>query len=276
MTTAPPAARDIDDIVDDLLVRAGAVGRFPTPVEEIVAAAGLAEAQDYVLTEEAIAQAPAQLRELLRSSREKILGLVDRRERVIHVSPTITHGGRRSFVKLHEVTHHVLPWQRELVYADDDDSLSPSVRAQFEREANYGAAALLFQGSQFDESIVQLPVRLESIDMLAGLFGASFRATARRYGERHSRAVLIAAFDGGEGGRWQRREVSASPEWRRRFGTPAWPGLMTEDRFPVLAHVRQGSQATVTWRDQNGESAQVRVAGRAGAKWASYLLLTVA
>lgn len=275
MTTAPPAARDIDGIVEGLLERAGAVGRFPTPVDEIVVAAGLVESLDYVLTDEAIAQAPAQLRDLLRSGRDKILGLVDRRERVIHISPSIDHPGRRSFVKMHEVAHHVLPWQRELVYADDDDSLSPSVRAQFEREANYGAAALLFQGSQFDESITQLPVSLDSIDMVAGVFGASFRATARRYGERHARAVLIAALEGGEDGRWQRREVSVSPEWRRRFGTPAWPGVMTEDRFPVLEHVRQGSQAKARWRDQNGQIAEVNIAGRAGAKWASYLLLTI-
>lgn len=275
MTTAPPAAGDIDEIVERLLERAGAVGRFPTPVDDLVAAAGLAESQDYVLTDEAIAQAPAQLRDLLRSGRDKILGLVDRRERVIHISPSIDHPGRRSFVKMHEVAHHVLPWQRELVYADDDDSLSPSVRAQFEREANYGAAALLFQGSQFDRSITQLPVRLESIDMLAGVFGASFRATARRYGERHSRAVLLAAFEGGQGGRWQRREVSASVQWQRRFGMPAWPGVMTEDQFPVLAHVRQGSQGAVRWRDQDGQAAEVSVAGRAGAKWASYLLLAI-
>ena len=56
------AADDISRRVDRLLRAADAYGRFLTPVDDIVAAAQLSYADDYVLDESAIRKAPAYLR----------------------------------------------------------------------------------------------------------------------------------------------------------------------------------------------------------------------
>jgi hypothetical protein len=130
------SAGEINRQVDRLLRAADAYGRFPTPVEDIISAAELAESGDYVLDESLIKKAPLALRRLLRSARSKILGLVDRRARVIHVSPHIEHDGKRRFIKLHETVHDLLPHQSALLYADDHETLSPSTTLLFEREAN--------------------------------------------------------------------------------------------------------------------------------------------
>ena len=50
-------------------------------------------------------------------------------EREIHLDPSIDHPGQIAFKTLHEVTHDILPWQRELGYADDDATLSPATRS---------------------------------------------------------------------------------------------------------------------------------------------------
>jgi len=108
------AADEISRQADRLLRAADAYGRFPTPVDDLVRASQLSEASDYVLEESLINKAPSYLRTLLRSARHKIQGLIDRRARVIHISPAIDHEGKRRFVKLHETTHHILPHQQDL------------------------------------------------------------------------------------------------------------------------------------------------------------------
>src|SRR2546425_1545873 len=103
------SAREINSRVDRILRAASAYGRFPTTVEDILEHAGLTESDDYVLEESLIKKAPAYLRGLLRSVKQKIQGLVDRRARVVHISPAIENEGKKRFVKLHEAIHHVLP-----------------------------------------------------------------------------------------------------------------------------------------------------------------------
>lgn len=276
MVPALQSAEDIDACVDALLRRADAYGRYPTPVDDLVAASGLTEAHDFILDEDTIALAPARLRDMLRSAREKVLGLVDRRARVIHVSPQVEMAARRGFVKLHEVSHHVLPWQRDLLYADDDESLSPATRARFEREANHGAAQLLFQCGDLAHNVADLPVGLDSVEVLARLYGASMRATFRRYGEQHPAPIVAVTLppapDAVEPRRWRHLEVSASPSWRARFGPPRWPTLMDPIRFPFLAVLDGLGLDSVPMTDLRGDQVVVRVAARR-LQWNSLLLL---
>lgn len=103
---------EINSRMDRLLRVADAYGRFPTPVDDIVEAAELTYADDYVLDESLIRKAPQYLHRLLRSARQKIQGLVDRRARVVHVSPAIENEGKKRFVKLHETVHHITPTSR--------------------------------------------------------------------------------------------------------------------------------------------------------------------
>ena len=96
------------------------------------------------------------------------MGIIDRRARVIHVSPAIDHEGKRRFVKMHETAHHILPHQQDLLYAEDHETLSPATNRLFEREANQGAAELLFQRGGFARDAADLKVSVAAIWQLAG------------------------------------------------------------------------------------------------------------
>jgi len=127
------SAREINSRVDGLLRAAEADGSLPTAVEDLVRAAELAEADDYVLDESFIKRASAYLRGLLRTAKQNVQGLVDRRARIVHVSPTIENDGKKRFVKMHETVHHILPHQQDMLYAEDHEMLQGTTSRLFER-----------------------------------------------------------------------------------------------------------------------------------------------
>jgi hypothetical protein len=257
------AADEIGEQADRLLRAAGAYGRFPTPVDDLVGASRLTEAADYVLDESLVSRAPAYLRALLRSARHKIQGLLDRRARVIHISPDIEHEGKRRFVKLHETTHHILPHQRDLLYAEYHETLSPATRRLFEREANQGAAELLFQRQQFAKDAADLHVSVDAIWQLAARYGSSFHAAIRRYAETHSGAVAAVVLEPTPSSecppRWRREEAIASPGWTSRFGRPAWPRLLDARAYPFVAALDFPELPGVEMRDLSGAMVAVCV-----------------
>jgi len=259
----PGFAADLDRRVDRLLRDADAYGRFPTPVEDIVRAAELAQADDYVLDESLISKAPAYLRKLLRSGMKKIRGLVDRRERVIHLHPGIEHEGKRRFIVLHETTHDLLPHQRDLLYADDAETLSPTTTRLFEQEANQGAAELLFQRGSFTADAADLETSIAAICALADQYGSSVHSAFRRYTETHPGAVAGIVLSTTPYRRnpaaWQREEVMATPAWTRRYGQPAWPRSMDEITYPFLSSLLIPELTAVTLPDLAGDATEIRI-----------------
>lgn len=233
------SAGEINSRVDRLLRVADAYGRFPTPVDDIVEAAELTYADDYVLDESLIKKAPQYLHRLLRSARQKIEGLVDRRARVVHVSPAIENEGKKRFVKLHETVHHNTPHQQDLLYADDHETLSRATRRLFEREANHGAAELLFQRDTFARDAADLEISTATVWHLADRYGSSFHAAFHRYAEVHPGIVAAVVLErtprSSAPGTWHREEILSTKKWNERFGRPDWPTVMRSDRFPFLA-----------------------------------------
>lgn len=235
------AAAEIDGRVDRLLRAADAYGRFPTPVDDIVAAAKLAHADGYVLDEAAIRLVPPAMQSILRSVKNKLQGLLDRRARVIHISPDIDHQGKRRFVTLHEVTHGILPHQQDLLYVDNQETLSPTTKVLFEREANQGAAELLFQRDRFSRDAADLEISAASIVHLASRYGSSVHAAFRRYAETHPGAVAAIVLDPTPDGvppMWKRHECMATTAWVARFGAPSWPRAMSEVGYPFLTAIK--------------------------------------
>jgi hypothetical protein len=261
------SAAEIARLTDGLLRRADAAGQWPTPVDAIVAATALSEPTESPLSASVLREAPKHLRKaiaLLTSS--KVRALLDRRERAVYVDGSIGHEGRRSFLRLHEVTHDLLPWQQELAYADDDATLSRSIRMRFEREANQGAAELLFQGRRFAEMAGGFRVDMASVCQLADDVGASLQATLRRFCETHHAPVCGVVLDPSPAGReplrFRRREVSQSRAWTARFGC-SWPAMLSVEGFPFLAAAEPGAQRTrealaVTWPDLDCEPVDIR------------------
>ncbi len=257
------SAEEINKRVDRLLRAADACGRFPTPVEDIVKAAELQSADDYVLDESLIQKAPAYLRRLLRSAKDKIQGLVDRRARVIHISPLIENEGKRRFVTLHETTHHILPHQRDLLYADDHETLSRGTNRLFEREANQGAAELLFQRTRFTADAADTEISIAAIWALTERYGSSFHSAVRRYAETHPGAVAAIVLERtprlSDPPTWARQECMTTSTWNARFGSATWPQMMNANTYPFLAALTVPALNQVDLTDLSGAPVNVRV-----------------
>jgi hypothetical protein len=232
---------EIAEAAEALLRRAGAVGRLPTPVEDLVAAANLTEPEQSMLSASVLKDAPAHLRAAVSKLAGRLRGLIDRRELEVHVAPEVRHEARRNFIKLHETGHHILHWQRDLAYADDDATLSPATRELFELEASQCAAELLFQGDRFTSDAADVEAGLPGMMLSAKRYGSSLRSGLRRYTETHRAAMLSVVVDMSpesmEPLRYRRHEVNMSSAYVKRFGNRIWPGHMSIRQYGFLATV---------------------------------------
>lgn len=168
----------IDKQADQLLRKASALRKFPTAVEDIIAAQRLSvsDPDDSPLAPGMIARAPAALRAKLGAAVFKVLAVLDRRERVVHVHPETSNTNHERFNKLHEVGHDLCPWQ-DLSHAIDGRSqLDPGTNLLFEQEANYAGARLLFQGEVFNEVARSYETGMAGVLLLAQQFGSSIHA----------------------------------------------------------------------------------------------------
>jgi hypothetical protein len=261
MHDGPASTAQIRQHTEKLLRRADALDRWPTPVQDILAASKLEGVTDSPFSASMLGRAPEHLRHAVRLLRTgKVRAILDRRARVVHLDPAIDNDGRRCFVALHEVTHDLLPWQSELGYADDDMTLSDRVRRTFEREANQGAAELFFQGTRFTAMAANYEVGMGAVSALHHETGASLRATLRRYAETHREALCAIAMPPSPCQTaplgFRRQEVSQSPAWTQRFGG-SWPSVLTAEAFPFLDTVRNSEQRDFAWPDLDNESVAV-------------------
>jgi len=183
--------RAIDQRVDRLLRDADALRRFPTPVEDIIEAQRLkvSTPEDSPLSPGMLARAPQALQEKLAAVSFKVLAILDRRERMVHVSPDTDNANPIRFRKVHEVGHDLCEWQ-DLTHAIDGRSqLDPATRELFEREANYAAGRLLFQGEVFKELVMSYATGMASVVFLADQMGGSIHATFHQYVTTHLGSV---------------------------------------------------------------------------------------
>jgi hypothetical protein len=222
-----------------LLRKAEARGRFPTPVDDIIAAAGLTQPTESLLSASIIEQAPEHIRRAARRVGLKIRAILDRKAREIHLDPLIHVEGRVAFKKLHEVAHDILPWQRALAYADDDKTLSWTTQRLWEQQANQGAAELLFQRDHFKDVANQYEISMASILELAGQVGASGHAAFRRFVDQNRSAVAGVVMDlspcRSDPVGYRRREVVGSDTWVDRFGGPeSWPSILHSPPYTFI------------------------------------------
>lgn len=238
---------DIARLTEQLLRKAEAYDRLPTPVDDILAAAELEEQPDTFLSESSIAKMPEHMRAVLRRVSGKVHAALDRKTRVVHINPTTDLVGQKAFKRLHETSHDLFPWQHielgQIGFADDEMTLSQRTTIHFEREANQGAAELLFQRDRFAEIAADYAIGCATVVELAELFGASRHATFRRYVESHPRALAGVVLGPRPCGRdplaFQRREAVCSSTWRERFDDPAaWPAVLRSDPFSFVEQAR--------------------------------------
>lgn len=218
--------RQIRETADLLLRKAGAYGRFPTPVPDLVAAAELQLEMDISLNSGFLQRLYAELSESVKRALDKVLGVLDRQGRFIYLDQSV-HEKKRVFLSLHEIAHDFLPWQRDLwaFLEESEHTIDPDMREQFEREANVFAGDVLFQVDAFRDEAADLPLGMGSVLKLSQRYGSSFYAAARRYAATHHKPCALVVFDQPHPPSAKRltvRRTIHSQAFYQRFGKGYW------------------------------------------------------
>lgn len=257
---------DVSKYAREILKKADVGDRLPTPVDDIVECAELVVSGEIDLSPRHF-DFIASSKNLLLSVLAKVKGLVDLRENVILLDPTCT-SGKKNFVKLHEVGHKALPWQRQsLLYLDDDITLDPDTKDRFEREASFFASEVLFQGNRFDREARDLPLEINSAKYLAKRYGSSIHAALRRFVRTNHRAcsLLVVEREKPEADGLPMRLHVRNTEQSERFvttvGSVGWPEYLA-DGFPATPLIRAGRRwcedEQIQFRYKNGSTKECR------------------
>jgi Zn-dependent peptidase ImmA (M78 family) len=182
---------------DQLLRDASAIGRFPTPIDDLLAAAKLTVVDDEVLSEgfleNFIKKAKATVA-TIKSALSKVLGLFEANDRFVVIDKNAPKP-RVPFIKLHEAGHGTMPHQSKLykIMHDCEKTLEPDIADLFEREANVFASEVLFQGEAFSQEAHAQSFGIKVPMSLAKKYGGSNYATFRRYviSNPHACCVVI-------------------------------------------------------------------------------------
>ncbi len=255
----PHTKKDIEKRSIEILKGCGAYGVFPTPVDSIVTYSELVVGTGIDVNSIKDNFLSFFSSDILKSGLAKIRGLLDRSEKVIYLDNT-QNFGRKNFVKLHEVGHEVLPWQKKsLAYLDDDTTLSEYVNEDFEEEANYFASITLFQHDRFIAEMSKLELGIKAPMALAKQFGASVHATIRRYVEHSKKRCALLILENislmGQPASCNARDYFQSSKFEKTFGILAWPETMGF-RWPFVQHYYFGkkfTQGVVALKTENGE-----------------------
>ena len=170
--------QDIKDWSHDLLVSSRCIGTFPTPADKLAAFINVR-----VSTKDLSKIIPIYLDKndsIIKKLLGRLRGLFFREEKMIFLDRSC-NVERQRFTLLHEVGHN-LPWQvaAAAIRADDDYTLSPETKEQFEAEASYFASETMFQGNKFAEIVKNEPLSIKTAIKVSPFFGASIHATLRR------------------------------------------------------------------------------------------------
>jgi hypothetical protein len=266
-TLSPQGIRSVRKYADLLLQKAEAYGRLPTPVGDLIVAARLEVARETALDKVFLGQLyralPNSLKLLpdrLKRAAGKVLGLLDRHDRRIHLDPEL-HPKKQTFLSLHEA----LPWQRKTyTFLEDSESeLDPGTHDLYEREANCFAGEVLFQLDAFAKEAADCEFGIRTPLKLSARYGSSFYAAARRYVSTNTRACVLLVFGRpkakpGLGEHVALRRAVVSPAFRARFGGVNWPSECGPGNF--FTQNRPGNKFTVptpcTFVDKDGARVQ--------------------
>ena len=232
---------DIDKISKEILKQSKAYDTFPTPVDKIVNYAELNVAENINLSK----LEPDffdKFSGAFKNTLDKIRGLLDREEKVIYLDLDQTTN-RKNFVKLHEVGHDVLPWQKAtLKYLDNNSTLDLNTSESFEAEANYFASATLFQHDRFIRELNKLPLGIESSLHLSKFFGASIHATLRRYVEHTKKRCALIVLEN-----LKKNGFSSSCEVRNYFQSTSFMDAFGKINWELVLNSEWAFVQDYTW-----------------------------
>jgi hypothetical protein len=221
----------------EALARADALGRFPTPVDDVLAVARLE------VVEEDLADLPFldRMRRKagsLKRALSKVLGIFDVKAGLVFIDRTV-QAAKQTFLKLHEIGHSFLPWQRDVykVIEDCEGTLDPETADLFDREANLFATEVLFQIDGFIQEANDSPFGLKVPLDLKRKYGASAYAAIRQYVAKNHRACAVIVLNPPEPHREfgvqvvTIRRIITSESWAEIIGAVAWPETILPSHF---------------------------------------------
>lgn len=236
-------AHEIEKIARNVLAGARAWGKFPTPVDQIVAYAELQVANGVDLGKVEPGFFKTKLHVLQRAL-SKVVAAVDLREKTIYLDLS-QKPERQRFNKLHETGHKALTWQRDVyVRLDDEHTLDPDTDELFERQASWFASAALFQLERFEDEAAKLPLTIKAPLALAKTFGGSRHASLRRYVEKSKkRCALLVLHPPQRNGEYGAdvRNYFQSPSFTADFGVIKWPSRCGLD-LPFVREAKFGAK----------------------------------
>ena len=141
---SPDQYRNVRREAEQILHKASAIGRFPTPLGDIMDAAKVIVAPEDIFDENFLQKMRRKAGDTLKRALSKVIGLFDSKSRVIFIDGSV-HKNKLPFLKIHETGHGVLPWQQSIytIIEDCKKSLSPEISDLFDREANVFASEVL-------------------------------------------------------------------------------------------------------------------------------------
>ena len=227
----PDNAARLRGFAEAALRRVETYGVLPTPLDQILEAQRLGLVQD--LEEDRtsfLAGLSGKAQFAAKAMLNKLRGVLDTRERKVWVRERKGKPRLSRFPTAHEIAHDLLPWhQVRSEYLDNGETLAPEVRNVLEREANYTAAQLLFQGSAFQERVRSVKESLESALALADEHETTFHSTLWAWVEAQDRPVAVAVYGklglvGTDGTPlYRRREVYAADRFAGKYGDVELP-----------------------------------------------------
>ncbi|GAB7024928.1 M78 family metallopeptidase domain-containing protein [Geotalea toluenoxydans] len=231
-TIDPPQLLAIRKHAQRALEAAAAIGKYPTPIADVMHSAQVIVVEEDVLDEGFLARvrrASGKLKQAL----SKVLGVLDIKARLIYLDRTL-HSVKLTFLKLHETAHAVLPWQRDIygVVEDCKQTIAPEVSENFDKEANIFASEVLFQLDDFTRQAADQSFGIKVPISLSKKYGSSIYAAVRRYVSTNHRACIVIVIDppelvAGDGFQANLRRVVTSAGFDLTMGTLNWPKYFT-------------------------------------------------
>ena len=234
----PDASPSLEEMAENLLRRADAIGKLPTPIDDLIATAQLEEPRDAeAFVQSFVKRLATGAGETFLAAIQKVRGIADLRQRAIYVQSDTT-SPRRLFVKCHELAHQVIPWHSvNPGYRDDDLSLSANAQDMFDHEANFYSAELIFQGRHFRTRARDFAVSFDAVFQLADQHGASRFATLWKFVEEQDETIAAIpywpgyAVDQSGNPILRQGKAVASPRFMARYADVELPAIL-EARHP--------------------------------------------
>lgn len=199
LVSLPESAPEIFQIAERVVIAAGAKGKLPTPMEDLLGASKIVHETDPDgVVQRFLKSLNDQRRAFFQSSLQKLRGIADLRERAVYV-PKDTRP-RKRFADGHELGHQIIPWHNvssngtSSFYHDDEYTLSPRVRELFDIEANLFSSEIIFQGRDFTRRARDYQPSFDAAFLLADLYGASRQATLRRYVQEQDEVLALVSY----------------------------------------------------------------------------------